>query len=47
MTSRHIRAAPADETEAAMIYLDNDYTNCNSRFTKTEVPYASYTTPSD
>ena len=41
------KAAPVDETEAAIIYLDNDCANCCSRLTEAEIQHDLYTTPSD
>ncbi len=44
MIRRHKQeAAPVDETEAAMIYLDNDCANGCSRLTEAEIQHALYT----
>lgn len=47
MTNRHVRAAPVDETEAAMGFvLEHDCADGCPRLTEAEI-HDSYTTPSD
>ena len=46
MIPRHKQQAPpADKTEGAVIYLNNDSADGTPRITKAEIPYALFTPP--